>query len=177
MTSYKRLFIWVEGDDDERFFRNILKPKLHEKYDSVEIIKYATMKKEKVYNFVKSIQAMGADYIYVTDINDFPCITAKKEEVQKRVKNIDSSKIIVVIKEIESWYLAGLDAQACKEFNIHNVPETDSITKEQFDALIPEKFISRIDFMLEILKVFSIESAKQKNMSFKYFIMKYDCET
>lgn len=67
MTSYKRLFIWVEGDDDERFFRNILKPKLHEKYDSVEIIKYATMKKEKVYNFVKSIQAMGADYIYVTD--------------------------------------------------------------------------------------------------------------
>lgn len=82
-----------------------------------------------------------------------------------------------MIKEIESWYLAGLDAQACKEFNIHNVPETDSITKEQFDALIPEKFISRIDFMLEILKVFSIESAKQKNMSFKYFIMKYDCET
>ena len=59
MSPYKLLFIFVEGDDDERFFNRILSPKLQEKYDTVKIIRYATMKKEKVDNFIRSIKAMG----------------------------------------------------------------------------------------------------------------------
>ena len=78
MPTYKLLFIWVEGEDDERFFNKILVPKFLEKYSGVKIIKYATMKREKVDNFIKSIKAMGADYIYLTDINNAPCVTAKK---------------------------------------------------------------------------------------------------
>jgi len=175
MSSYSRLFIWVEGEDDERFFKNVLKPKLQTKYDSVEIRKYATLKKEKIDNFIKSIEAMGASYIFVTDINNYPCVTAKKEEIQRKFKNIDNDKIIVVIKEIESWYLAGLDDKACKKFRIRNFSETDNIEKDQFNAFIPKKFNSRIDFMLEILKNYSIEDAKQKNRSFKYYFEKYDC--
>jgi len=66
MSTYKRLFICVEGNDDERFFNEIFIPKFKEKYDTVKIIRYATMKKEKVDNFIKSIKAMGADYIYLT---------------------------------------------------------------------------------------------------------------
>ena len=57
MPTYKLLFIWVEGDDDERFFNRILSPKFQEKYDTVKIIKYAKLKKEKVDNFIKSIKA------------------------------------------------------------------------------------------------------------------------
>lgn len=175
MPLYKRLFIWVEGDDDERFFRRILSSKLQEKYDTVEIRKYATMKKEKFDSFIESIKAIGADYIYVTDINDCPCITAKKEETLNIFRNIDKDKIIVVIKEIESWYLAGLNNEKCRKFSIRNLDNTDNVTKENFNALIPKKFTSRIDFMLEILKVFSIEVAKQKNNSFRYFVEKHDC--
>ena len=175
MSSYKLLFIFVEGDDDERFFNRILSPKLQEKYDTVKIIRYATMKKEKVDNFIRSIKAMGAEYIYVTDIDNSPCVTAKKEETQKKHPNIDKDKIIVVIKEIESWYLAGLDNKACKQLKIKNFANTDNVTKEKFNSLIPKKFTSRIDFMSEILKNFSIEIAKQKNTSFQYFVEKYDC--
>ena len=36
--GYKRLYIWVEGPDDERFFNQIIKPILLEKYDDVETI-------------------------------------------------------------------------------------------------------------------------------------------
>jgi len=175
MPAYKLLFIFVEGDDDERFFNKILYPKLQEKYDIVKIIKYATMKKEKVDNFIKSINAMGADYIYLTDINSSPCITAKKEEIQKKHPNIDKDKIIVVIKEIESWYLAGLDNKVCRQLKIKNFANTNNVTKEDFNSLIPKKFTSRIDFMSEILKNFSIEIAKQKNKSFRCFVEKYDC--
>ena len=76
--GYKRLFIWVEGDDDERFFEKIIEPKLRNKYDFVETRRYASLKKEKRDNFLKSIKAMGADYIYVIDINNSPSVTAKK---------------------------------------------------------------------------------------------------
>jgi hypothetical protein len=78
-----------------------------------------------------------------------------------------------VIKEIESWYLAGLTDESIQKFKIRSFKTTDDITKEKFDNSIPKKFDSRIDFMLEILRYFSIEIANQKNKSFKYFDDKY----
>jgi len=175
MPSYKRLFILVEGNDDERFFNKIFIPKFKEKYDTVQINKYATMKKVNVDRFIRSIKAMGADYIYLTDINNSHCVTDKKTKIQSKYKNIDNDKIMVVIKEIESWYLAGLDDEVYEQNKIKNFANTDNVTKEIFNNLIPKKFTSRIDFMLEILKNFSIETAKQKNNSFQYFVEKYDC--
>jgi len=38
MPTYKLLFIWVEGDDDERFFNKVLVSKFLEKYSGVKII-------------------------------------------------------------------------------------------------------------------------------------------
>ena len=131
------------------------------------------MKKEKVDNFLKSIDAMNTDYIFVTDINQKPCVTAKKQTVKKTYKKVAEDKIAIVIKEIESWYLAGLSDAAAKKFKIRAFATTDGITKEQFNSLIPKRFDSRIDFMLEMLKNFSIEIAKQKNGSFNYFFEKF----
>jgi len=91
------------------------------------------------------------------------------------LKNIDGDKILVVIREIESWYMAGLDTKPSKNLGIKKIPKTtEDITKEQFYSLIPQKF-SRIDFMREVLKNFSIQTAKQKNKSLKYCIERYDC--
>ena len=118
---------------------------------------------------------MGANYIFMTDINDAPCVTAKKEKLKRKYKNLRLDRVIVVIKEIESWYLAGLDVEICKKFGIRYTPQTDSITKEQFNAMIPKRFDSRVDFMKEILKVFSIDIAKQRNGSFRYCLKKFDC--
>lgn len=174
--SYKRLFIFVEGDDDERFFQRIIKPKLEEKYDEVKLIKYSRMKSEKVFNLLKSVKAMGAEYIYVADINQAPCITARIQQIQGKFFILDIKRIIVVIKEIESWYLAGLDTSTLQKFEISPFNTTENITKEQFNNLIPKNFDSRIDFMLEILEHFSVEIAKGKNSSFRYFLEKYNCK-
>jgi len=165
--SYKELYIWVEGNDDERFFKRIIEPMLQKKYDNIYIIAYSQMKKEKRKSFLKSIKSMGADYIFVTDIDKSPCVTARKEEFEEFKYIIDKGKIVVVVKEIESWYLAGLDT---KKIKIPHFELTDDITKEEFNKLISGN--SRIDSMLKILNNFSIEMAKQRNKSFKYFIEK-----
>jgi len=167
--SYKELYIWVEGNDDERFFKRIIEPMLQKKYDNIYIIAYSQMKKEKRKSFLKSIKSMGADYIFVTDIDKSPCVTARKEEFEEFKYIIDKGKIVVVVKEIESWYLAGLDT---KKIKIPHFELTDDITKEEFNKLISGN--SRIDSMLKILNNFSIEMAKQRNKSFKYFIDKYN---
>lgn len=174
--SYKRLFLLIEGNDDERFFQRIVKPKFEEKYNTVMLWKYAQVKNTKVDNFLKSIKAMGAEYIYVVDINLAPCVRGKKQEIQNKFNNIDIDRIIVVIKKIESWYLAGLDNARSEELKIPSFKTTNNITKEQFNALIPKRFDSKKDFMLEILRRFSIEIAKQKNISFRYFLGKHNCE-
>ncbi len=174
--DYRRLFIWVEGGDDQRFFQKIMEPKLQKKYNFVETRRYAALKKGKIDNFLKSIKAMGADYIYVGDIDNSPCVTTMKQEIRNRLRNIDEQRIIVVIKEIESWYYAGLDNIAAGKFKIRSYDNTDTMTKEQFNSLIPKQFDSRVDFMLEILKIFSFEIAKEKNRSFRYFMEKCNCE-
>ena len=86
---------------------------------------------------------------------------------------IDKNNLIIVVKEIEGWYLAGLDDESCEELGLRPFRSTDDITKEHFNNLIPNKFDSRIDFMIEILKRFSFETAKQKNKSFSYFMLKF----
>lgn len=78
--GYKRLFIWVEGDDDERFFDEIIKSMFEEKYDLVKIVKYAALKPKKVSDYLKSMKAMNGDYLFVTDFNGGPCINLRKRK-------------------------------------------------------------------------------------------------
>ncbi len=170
--GYKQLWILVEGNDDEKFVAKI-KPVFEGKYESVTIWKYAQEPQKRTRGFLRSINSMRSDYFLLRDINQSLCITARKEGVRSTYgEMIDLNKIIVVITEIESWYLAGLDDNNCKELGLGAFDRTDEITKEQFNSLIPKRFDSRIDFMQEILKRFSIETAKEKNTSFNYFLTK-----
>ena len=174
--DYKRLYIFVEGKDDKRFFDKIITPLFERKYDQVDVLEYAQLQKEKVSKFLKSIKGMNADYIFVSDIDQEPCVTARKQYIQSKFKEIDKDRIIVVIREIESWYLAVLDDKSSKRLGIRYSNTTDNVTKEQFNDLIPRKFDSRIDFMQEILKCFNIETGKHRNTSFRYFLDKHNCE-
>ena len=81
--------------------------------------------------------------------------------------------MVVVIKEIESWYLAGIDAKNAARLNVTIPGSTDHISKKEFDRLIPDSFDSRIDFMIELLKCYSLRVARRKNASFKYFHAKH----
>ncbi len=169
----KRLFIMVEGEDDVRFFGRLIKPLLLPRYDSVEIIPYASIKRDKVNKFIKSVVAMKNDYIFVADIDFEHSVRDKKQILYYRFSEVDGSKMVIVIREIESWYYAGIPAHLAQELGLPEPENTNDLTKEDFNARIPKKFDSRIDFMFEILKSVSLETAAKKNQSFHYFVNRY----
>jgi hypothetical protein len=169
----KHLFILVEGEDDVRFFGRIIKPFFITHYDSVEIIPYACIKRSKVDNFLKSIRLMNNDYIFVADIDSEQSVRDKKQVLYSHFSHIDGRSVIIVVKEIESWYYAGIPTDSVKNLNVPDLPSTDDLTKEDFNKLIPGKYDSRIDFMFEILKYFSVDTARKKNGSFRFFVEQY----
>lgn len=170
--AFRRLFLLVEGNADERFLERI-KPVLEKVYDFVLIVKYSQKPKRKIKALLKSFNSMKAHFFLLSDLGRWPCPRQKKDKlVETYGQNIDSNGIIIVIKEIESWYLAGLDQASCGELGIKDVGNTEGITKEDFEDMKPKRFDLSVDFMQEILKRFSVDIAQQKNSSFAYFMAK-----
>jgi hypothetical protein len=95
----------------------------------------------------------------------------KEDKQQEEFENVDKDNIMIVIKEIESWYLAGLDKGACKRLGIAEFKNTEKVTKQRFDSLWrrSKSFNSDVNFIREIFNSFDIETAKRKNESFRYF--------
>lgn len=166
----KKLYIFVEGNDDELFFKRVIQPLFLTHYNDVEIFKYAQWKKQKVELFIQSIITLDYDYIFTADIDLLETIGDKKKIIKNKFSNVDMTKIDIVIKEIESWYLAGVSTEKSAVLNILLPEDTNDITKEDFNEICHRSYRSRIDFMYEILKSYSVDLAVKKNASFEYFV-------
>ena len=176
MYKYKKLFIWVEGPSDQRFFDKVVKPEFERKYgrNQVHIRQYSEMRKELFIKSIDGIKANDNHYICIADIDKAPCVSRRKQEKrEEKFGNVADDRIIIVVKEIEGWYLAGLKDDACKRLGFSSFDNTDETSKGQFKRLQREKFRSYRNFMIEILKSFDIKTAKRKNKSFGYFAEKY----
>ena len=138
---YRKLFIFLEGNADERFFDRLISPLYQKFYTDIQLWKYSQDPKEKVTNLLNSINSMPyADYIFVADMDESPCVTARKERIKSQFKKLSMDRILIVCREIESWYLAGLNDDARRQIKIRRrFNKTDSISKEQFDRMMPNK--------------------------------------
>lgn len=172
MSDYRLLFFLVEGVDDERFVQRVLQQAFRRQGYSIKIVPYAQKSHKQVNRLITSIRAMGADYILLADLNSANCVTQRKEKVKQKLSFCADDCIRIVIQEIESWYLAGLDERQCRKLKIPVHENTNDITKEQFNKLRPAKMI-RLDFMIEVLKYFSVDTAVSQNASFAYFAQKH----
>ncbi len=164
------IYLFVEGNDDYRFFSLTVAPHFRQSYENVSIIEYACMKAVKVDRFIRGIRQMGDSYLLFADIDEEESVSLKISILLRRFHELDRQRTIVIIKEIESWYLAGLRRADSYRLHVKYLPFTDNITKEDFNNVIPFQFHSRISFMIELLKYFSFRTAKRKNRSFHYFI-------
>ncbi len=83
--------------------------------------------------------------------------------------------MVVVAKEIESWYLAGIPDDQCRKHRIKKPPRTCDVSKEQFNKLVPKR-MTRIEFMQYILDCYCIETGKKTNASLRYLFKKLESE-
>ncbi len=167
--ALKKIYLFVEGNDDALFFSSLIVPLLKDQYDDVEILQFAQMKKIRSVKFVESINMLGFDYLVFADMDEEATLAQKKRKLQMRFENVPFHKMIIVVAEIESWYIAGLKKEKAIEWKIEEIEQTELVTKEIFNQLYFKRFNSRLDFMQEILKEYDYELAKERNASFNYF--------
>lgn len=174
MSDYRHLYVFVEGNDDERFFERILKDPLCIGCDSVDIIQHRKMKREKIDAFIKSINSMPcADYIYTEDLDKCTCFRKKKQKIGRGLANVDSAKIAIIKQEIEGWYLAGLTKETIKKLRMRTYGCTDELTKEHFCGLRPKRCFCELSLKIDMLERYSVPEARRRNKSFDYFWVKY----
>ena len=174
MNGYRRLVLLVEGNDDRRFAESVLCPLAESSFDFVEIYEYAQKKPAKVNEYVSTISFVPDwSYIFIADFDEGPCMTLKMDQLILKYGGLDVGRILVVKREIESWYLAGLDADSCDSLEVPLQVDTNNLRKERFDSLKPSHFDNRTDFMVEVLRRFDISTARSKNQSFDYAMGKY----
>lgn len=167
------IYSFVEGNDDELFMKHILKDHFH--YTDFKIIKYAQINASKVSYYINKCTQAGHNFIFLHDMDDAKDNDDKKKEVQTKYSIEQLESIIIVITEIESWYLAGVDF---KRFKIkkNKIINTESVTKEDFyniiDKTILKKKYPNVTKLTEILAYFNVEQGKQKNSSFNDFMTK-----
>lgn len=190
---YKRLLIWVEGNDDLIFFENILREKFEEHYSEVRIREYCgdQIKGEAMNQMVcKLIKALEDDryrttnegrycpqeYILVKDFDFCTCYTNKKIETEELVPHIDKNKILIVKNMIESWYLAGLSEKNCRKSGIpyNLVKKNQNLQKDTLYTSLPKEIKKyKRNFLITLTKKFDFNEAKKNNDSFKYFVEKF----
>lgn len=163
------LYLFVEGDDDELFVQKVIVPLLPSYFSHIQCYRYKQKSKAQIRRFVESIKHRSeADYLFFADFDATSCITRRKEKLKERYDYLEERKVLIVREEIESWFAAG----GLTAFS----RTTDKLTKEQFDVLRPSQFVSRIDWLQEVLKNFSVEEARKRNASFAYFCNRYDVD-
>lgn len=164
----------MEGTTDRTFFEHIIRPELLKKYNKVKVYRFSEEPKHNLKNFIKTCQNTGKDYVFFSDMDHATCYTKKKDIIKSKIApNVDREKIIIVKTEIESWYLAGVNQSDAKNLNINFHSNTENITKEMFNDMMRYPFKTRVGFMMEILKYYSIDTAKKQNPSFEYFFNKF----
>lgn len=179
MTS-KHIYIFLEGDDDSRFFDYIIKPLLEAKGCCTEYVYQSKMKRISRAKFIMSIKNYASkDFIFAKDVDVYPCVSSRKENIKKEFgESIDDNRIVVVAKTIESWYLAGVDARTLRRLHIkvddiNKIDRsTNTIDKAQFNGFFPRDMV-RAEIMCKLLEHYDIEVAKRRNKSFNYFIDKF----
>lgn len=162
----KKIALWAEGASDRRFFDAIIKPKLARHFDVVKIVEYS-VRFSQVNKLLQSMSHQGFEYLFVADQDETPCIGVRREKLRKRFPALDPTRIVVVRREIEAWYMAGVGKDAALGLRLKSLPQNCE-TKEQFLNLVAEPFTSSLDLMIELLGVFDYRLACEKNRSFAY---------
>lgn len=168
------LYVICEGDEDQQFFEHVVESRLSYAAHEVRYFQYAEYPAQEVRKIIRSIDGMrsdgiDADYLFLRDFDRAPCKGARFEEIDRKYDELISrDRTFLVVQMIEGWYVAGLENQHSLTVLDDAPPQTDDLTKEDFENLMDED-ATRAEILQEILRHFDVRRARYKNRSFDYF--------
>lgn len=168
-----KVYIYIEGAHDDIFVKSILYEHVWNTMGiDLHPIPYAQKPPKKICKSIKS--KYKYEYLFLSDLDSqyHPCITSMKEKRVNEYNGLKYSKVIIVKEEIESWYLAGVDTSVEKFKDWKIPPQTDNITKEDFDKIYKNSFDIKTDCLKEIANHYNFDLAVKRNKSFNYFLNK-----
>jgi hypothetical protein len=173
---YPELYVLVEGPDDQRFFQSdAIDEVIKTRYRKSHVITWSNEAREDLVSLLNGIIANEGHYIFLLDKNSlFQCLEEVRQYAARRCPSVERDRILVVIREIESWYIAGIDDPFANRYKLAIPGRTETLARPKFKQISKElKFASDVDFMVEILKTFSVERAAERNTSFRRLLEKY----
>lgn len=166
-------FFYLEGDEDIRFMENIIKNFIKKKRLLLRPRKYRNLKDSTVEELITDHNEKDEKYLFFADNDSIQNVENKKDElIDQHYPSLKRENIIIIVKEIESWYLAGISTQMANELGIDEVSysrkDPNISGKKGFEELKPGN-MTLIEFYLEVTKKFDVEIGKKRNYSFEYF--------
>ena len=165
-----KIYIIVEGDDDEVFFKKILQPILKEHYELVLYWTYANETKALFEKMIQSIHSENKDYYILGDLDDKPDKKIKINQLLDRSNNrANINNIIIIITILEGWYLAGInDAEKERLGILIDLSNTDTLTIDDFNAM--ETKHSSMKLLKDaIIRQYDLQLALTRNESLNYY--------
>ncbi|EHH1058347.1 MULTISPECIES: DUF4276 family protein [Vibrio harveyi group] len=165
------IYVLVEGADDKRFVNKVLSPILKEKYGGYKVWEYAKKKDVAINNFIKSINSMGSDCLFLVDSDNNEADEIKKKYLTK-FSQLQEEKISVVLREIEAWYLSGINEDTFTNKLSKKIPaDTSHITKEMFETYFMR--LTGTEAKIESLINYDVHLACQRSPSFKDLLYRF----
>jgi hypothetical protein len=158
---------FVEGDDDQRFLERIISPLLADKYPIIKYFRYAPCVPKEVCNLVRSIETSW-DYFFLADLDQNECLIRKREAVCERMRAVNLRQVVIVEREIESWYASGVDANTAKKIGFKLPRDSGSFSKEHLLRCVGKKFSTATDIRLALLDSYSLQRARLRSTSLSY---------
>jgi len=164
------IYILIESDTDHEFYEAIIEPILYEKYDQVIPYKYIEKKKKAVTKYINVILKQKADYYVLGDKDDDTNANAIDRVFQRMDTKIHKNKVVLVIKEMECWILAGITDEMYDRYNIElNITNTEIYCKEEICDEF-KKHLNPSIFITAILNTYNFNNARLRNNSFDRFM-------
>lgn len=169
------LVMFLEGPRDQVFYDQVLRPILEPSYDQVRAHPYACAPTEETNDYLKNLSgAMANDYqyIFLADNDNAPCFSARANEIRRKFPALDHSRLVIVRREIEGWFVAGANARSVARMHIRKI-YCEELTKEQFLAGIPKAFESApAAWYVELAKGYQYNKGCANSVTLAYFDQK-----
>lgn len=163
------VYVWVEGDDDERLIFPVVSSRIAADDGHVFVQKYASMAPRKVKAFIASTLQAGSRVIFTGDLDSWPDSDNREAQLRAKYGVPPAVPVIVVCKMIESWYLAGIPPGPLRRYSTLGIVDVCQVDKARFDSGRPTRFRTRVEWLIELVNVHDANSALRRCPSYSAF--------